>query len=457
MVRPDPEKTLENRGLADPRENHLHRAKSAINGAKSTIGGASRNLDHPLQNGASGAEDVMAKTTLCSLFAVAMVSATLVACGDAGNGGATFGPGRGYGASGDSSGGDNGSGSADNSGGGGGFGGGSGGGSSGDTSNNNTGVDPSAACATSTLGATAAPLHLVILFDRSGSMCEYDQFGDADCNNKNSKWQQATGAVKTFVSSPDARGIKASLLMFPFADNSNQICTASKYQPLVNDITLPDSTQISGALDSHVAVSGMTPTKDALSGTAQFAQALALANPHDKIAIIVATDGYPEGCSDNQDIGPACNVAQGIASTIPTYVIGVGDLSQYLDQLAAAGGTQKSFTASTSSPSMVGSQLTTALNTIRGASMACNFNIPAAPMGQTLDYTKVNVQVTLKGTPGTIKQSQDCSDSTGWKYDDANNPTQVLLCNNECDSVKSDAYSSVNLILGCATQKASVN
>jgi hypothetical protein len=399
----------------------------------------------------------MAKTALCSLVAVAMVSATLIACGDAGNSGATFGPGAGYGSSGNNGGGSSsGSGnSGNNNGGGGGFGG--GGGSGGDTSNNNTGVDPSAACATSTLSATAAPLHLVILFDRSGSMCEYDQFGDADCNNKNSKWKQATGAVKTFVSSPDARGIKASLLMFPFADNSNQICTASKYQPLVNDISLPDSTQIAGALDAHVATTGMTPTKDALSGTATFAQSIALGNPGDKVAIIVATDGYPEGCSDNQDIGPACNVAQGIASTIPTYVIGVGDLSQYLDQLAAAGGTMKSFTASTSSPSQVGSQLTTALNTIRGASMACNFNIPAAPMGQTLDYTKVNVQVTLKGTPGTIKQSQDCSDPTGWKYDDANHPTQVELCNNECDSVKGDAYSSVNLILGCATQKAGVN
>jgi hypothetical protein len=401
----------------------------------------------------------MKKTTLFSMVSIALMSASVIACGDAGNSGATFGPGPGYGPS--NGGSNNSSGGSDNTGdnGSGGSIGGNGGSNGGGTTNNNTGVDPNAACATSTLGATAAPLHLVILFDRSGSMCEYaGDGGPRDCSNANSKWQQATKAVKTFVSSPDSRGIKASLVMFPFNDNSSQMCQSSKYSTaLVDDIALPDSTQIGAALDAHESNGGQTPTKDALTGTVAFAQTVQAANPKDKVAIVVATDGYPQGCSDDSNIQPACNVAKGVATTIPTYVIGVGDLASQLDQLAAAGGTTKSFTASTSTPSMVGSQLTAAFNTIRGASMSCNFNIPAAPAGQTLDYTKVNVQVTLKGTPGTIKQSQDCSDATGWKYDDANNPTQIMLCNSECDSVKGDAYSSVSLILGCATQKAGVN
>jgi hypothetical protein len=401
----------------------------------------------------------MAKKTLFGVVAVAMMSACVIACGDAGNGGgATFGPG--YGPTNSGGGSENGGNTnSGNGGNGGGSLGGSGGSSGGGTTNNNTGVDPNAACATSTLGATAAPLHLVILFDRSGSMCEYaGDGGPRDCTNTNSKWKQATNAVKTFVSSPDSRGIKASLIMFPFADNSSQMCQSSKYSTaLVNDISLPDSTQIGAALDAHVSNGGQTPTKDALTGTIEFAQTVQAANPKDKVAIVIATDGYPQGCTDDSNITPSCNAAKGVASTIPTYVIGVGDLASQLDQLAAAGGTTKSFTASTSTPSMVGSQLTAAFNTIRGASMSCNFNIPAAPMGMTLDYTKVNVQVTLKGTPGTIKQSQDCSDPAGWKYDNATNPTLIELCSMECDSVKADAYSSVNLILGCATQVSTVN
>jgi hypothetical protein len=330
-----------------------------------------------------------------------------------------------------------------------------GGGNTGGGNSGGTGVDPTSACATSTLGATAAPLHMVILFDRSGSMCEFDANLDRDCTNKNSKWIQATDAIKTFVSSPDARGIKASLVMFPFADNSNQMCTSSKYSTaLVNDITLPDSTQIGPMLDSHVSNSGQTPTKDALTGAIALAQTIQTANPKDKVAIVLATDGIPQGCSDANNPTPAANAAKAVASTIPTYVIGVGDQLSSLDAIAAAGGTTKAFTASTSTPSQTGAALSAAFATIRGATMSCNFNIPAAPAGQTLDYAKVNVQVTTKGTPGTIPHSQDCTDPTGWKYDNEAAPTQIELCSSACTGVKADAYSSVNLILGCTTQQS---
>lgn len=35
------------------------------------------------------------------------------------------------------------------------------------------------------------------------------------CTNTNSKWQQATNAMKSFIGSPDSRGIKASMIVFP--------------------------------------------------------------------------------------------------------------------------------------------------------------------------------------------------------------------------------------------------
>lgn len=318
-----------------------------------------------------------------------------------------------------------------------------------------------AQCAQATLSAQAEPLHLVFIVDRSGSMCEYDNFGNADCNNKNSKWVQATGALKNFIGSPDSRGIKASMIMFPDKDptsNNDLRCTVGNYtKAIAPEVTLPDTTTLGPAMDKHVAANGNTPTASALTGAVQYAQSLATANPNDKIVLVIATDGIPMGCSDQGSINGAAKVVSPIAADMPTYVIGVGDATGDLDTLAKAGGTTKSFSASNATPSATGKALSDALTAIRTASVSCNFAIPAAPSGQTIDYTKVNVQVTTKGTPSTIKQSQDCSDPSGWKYDDVNKPTKIELCTMSCGTIKADAYSSVGVVLGCATEKAGVN
>ena len=42
---------------------------------------------------------------------------------------------------------------------------------------------------------------------------------------------------------------------------------------------------------------------------------------------------------------------------------------------------------------------------------------------------------------------------TGWYYDDPAAPTQILLCGSECTTVKADAMATINVVLGCATQK----
>ncbi len=128
-----------------------------------------------------------------------------------------------------------------------------------------------------------------------------------------------------------------------------------------------------------------------------------------------------------------------------------------MNTLASSGGTAKAFTASNSTPSQTGEQLSDALPAIRTATVSCSFDIPAAPTGQTLDYTKVNVQVTSKGTPATAAYSADCKDPTGWRYDNPTAPKQIELCDTQCSAVKADAYSSVNLVLGCATQTSTVN
>lgn len=389
------------------------------------------------------------RKAFCSILAVVVVGASVIACGggDSSSSDGTFGP-AGYPASGNSGNGDNGSGN------GGSFGG-SGGGAS-DGGGGNQGVN--AMCATSTVGATAAPLHLVFVLDRSGSMCEYTpNTNPRDCTNTNSKWQQATSAMKSFIGSPDSRGIKASMIVFPYVDSGQ--CDANKYTtPITAEVTLPDTTTIAPAIDKHVAVGGQTPTMNALDGAVKYANSIITATGgKEKVAIVIATDGVPQGCSDQGSINGAANVVKAVAGTIPTYVIGVGGQTGDLDTLAKSGGTTKAFTASNATPSQTGKQLADALTAIRTATVSCNFDIPAAPSGQTLDYTKVNVQVTSKGTPATAPYSANCKDPSGWRYDDPKAPKQIELCDTQCGAVKADAYSTVSVVLGCATQTSTVN
>lgn len=394
-------------------------------------------------------EDGNMKANLFGILALAVVGSSIIACGgtDSGSDG-TFGPGYAQQSATSGNGNNNGgqSGSLGNS-----------GGSSGSTG----GGGSTAQCAQATLSAQAEPLHIVFVVDRSGSMCEYDNFGDADCKNKNSKWVQATGALKNFVGSPDSRGIKASMIFFPDKDptsNSDMRCTVSNYtKPIAPEVTLPDTATLPAAIDKHEAYAGNTPTASALTGAVQYAKSLAAATPNEKYVMVVATDGIPMGCSDQGSISGAAKAVSGVASDIPTYVIGVGDAVSDLDNLAKAGGTTKSFSASNSTPSQTGKLLADALTAIRTASVSCDFAIPAPPAGQTIDFNKVNVEVTTKGTPSTIKYSQDCSDLGGWKYDDANKPTKIELCDTSCGTIKADAYSSVGVVLGCATEKAGVN
>src|SRR5207244_1007167 len=70
----------------------------------------------------------------------------------------------------------------------------------------------------------------------------------------------------------------------------------------------------------------------------------------------------------------------------------------------------------------------------------CQWKLPAPPPGQVFDKTKVNVQLT-DGTVtthfGAVTSSAQCpTNGNGWYYDDATTPTEILLCPNTCDMVK---------------------
>ena len=299
-----------------------------------------------------------------------------------------------------------------------------------------------AACATQSAVAEARPVYLVFMFDKSGSMKD------------NSKWPSAKAASRAFFESADSKGISASLSFFP--DQQNYSCDVSAYSsPSVTMATLP-STTFGDQLDTKSPAGG-TPTYQAMQGAISYAQQIATGQGADgKVAIVLVTDGLPDAQCDNTSIPDVQSLAMGVAATIPTYVIGVGDALTNLDQIASGGGTKNALIVSTTNPSQIQADFTKAINQIKASALTCDYKIPAAPAGETFDRSKVNVQHTLTGAaPDTLAYNQACTGGTGWKYDDANNPTRILLCDGSCDGVKAKD-GKVDILFGCATQTGPV-
>jgi len=287
-------------------------------------------------------------------------------------------------------------------------------------------------CASASATPNPVPVDLVFMFDKSGSMDE------------NSKWTSCKSGLTSFFGDSKSQGLSASLQFFP---QSNE-CSVNAYAaPAVAMRALPDGTTFSNTMSTY-SPGGGTPTVPALSGAVAYAQSVAQSNPGDKVAIVLVTDGEPNDC--NSDVNGVANVAAGVASTIPTFVIGVGNTGN-LDAIAAAGGTGKATIVSTNNPQQTAQDFQTALNAIRGLTLACEYQIPAPPNGETFDESKVNVVYTpTNGGPQTLTYNQDCTGGTGWHYDDPKNPQKIELCTNTCNSVQM-ASGKIDIVFGCAT------
>lgn len=316
----------------------------------------------------------------------------------------------------------------------------------------NPGGNVNAECASVKAQADKLPLEMIVVLDKSGSMCEYTQNTDPrDCNNPASKWKVVTKALEGFFRSFESAEITVSLIAFP---NGNE-CAASTYQTPIERQKLPTGADALVAKMNGLAPNGTTPTTPAAEGAVNYAKTVdAALKGKGKTVIVFATDGLPQGCTNNT-IASAGNVVGAVSTTIKSYVIGVGNLLTPLNELAVKGGTSKAILVSTANTTQASADLTAALAAIRGASLACEYAMPAAPAGQTLDINKVNVQFTLQGgSPETLPYSADCSNPKGWRYDNAQTPTKISLCQNACDNVKSVAgtQAKLDVVLGCKTE-----
>jgi hypothetical protein len=296
-------------------------------------------------------------------------------------------------------------------------------------------------CASSLVQAHSLPLMLVFMFDRSGSMSDLEA---SDGGPKQSKWAACSAGLDAFFADPSSAGILASLQFFMLPDE----CNADAYAvPQVPMTPLPNATVFASAI-AATTPNGETPTVPALQGALKYAAQTEQGNPGAKVAVVLVTDGEPHGC--NSTIMEAADAASAAATSTPTYVVGIGKVKN-LDALAMAGGTGQAFIVSTSDPRQTAIDLANSLAKIRGSSLGCEYRIPAAPAGQTLDFNAVNLVFTPSGgAPETLAYDKDCV-GPGWRYADPQSPTKIEICPASCATIQGDLRASINLELGCAT------
>jgi len=333
-----------------------------------------------------------------------------------------------------------------------------GGGGGGGTFNNGPGGTSTAGgkCVGISTAAKAVPLNLVFMFDQSGSMGDYSDI-DGDHFNRAVRWDPVTAAMKSFFADPATAGISASLTYFPYVQSQQGSpgCGSTHYaSPEIGLTPLPNSTSFAQSLSSHNPGGG-TPTDGAAQGAMAQARAVAGAHPGQATAIVLVTDGDPQNCDDNDPQTVADDLAT-VAATIPTYVIGVGPDAHNLDIIAAGGSPDKQrkhIQVDTANGAQANQEFKAALDEIRGAALACDFQMPAAPAGQKLDITTVNVIYTPGGgAPQTLTYNKACTGGTGWHYDNADAPSRIIVCDNSCNSAKASKGGSIEVSIGCATQ-----
>jgi hypothetical protein len=346
------------------------------------------------------------------------------------------------------------------------------------------------------------PVRMFIVVDRSYSMVCHPPSYPASCISENGttckctgqRWAGATSALKAYFQNANTAGIGIAMDFFPLtagsgagdgcaggaalgSTTSSSACgvTACK-NPLVSlgyltAAASPTDTQeqllVTALTTSPVSppktTDSSTPSYPALKGALEWAKAEQLAKPNETFIVVFVTDGEPSTClvsGDSFGNTPRTNAAlvdlakdAYDSSGVRTYTLGMeGSSVTILDQIAAAGGTTKSFVVGGSNATDISTALTAALDAISGESASCTLPYTASddadPASAVVTYTSGTSTTTITKRSGLTA----CDSSGGWYYNNAANPTQVILCPSTCTTVQADSAASVKLDVPCAAE-----
>lgn len=298
-------------------------------------------------------------------------------------------------------------------------------------------IEAGPACASVSLGADHRPLDLFIMLDKSGSMTGIP-------------WQQAKTALNAFFASPPAANISAALNYFP-TDNGDY-CQEEFYRVFAVTLgVLPANAPMLAASLQITNPVGGTPLGAAIDGALFAAVGQKKAQPDHAVAMVIVTDGVPDGCTEDLTTTNSYVTAAHVEEGVPTYAIGIGTTpGVVLDAVAAAGGTSRSLTVSDPS------HLAEALGEAQNLAIGCEFVIPkTAPNGQMVEPELVNVTFAAgSNAPETLpgySSAAACGTAEGWYFDDPKSPATVRLCPSSCTLLNATKSPKVDLNFGCAT------
>jgi hypothetical protein len=315
-------------------------------------------------------------------------------------------------------------------------------------------ISPDAACAKDSKTAILVPVNMFLVFDKSGSMID------------GGKWAAAKNALKAFFADPKVAGLRVAIRFFPDTTCDAPECdidACEEPQVDIGKLTLasaPEDTQedlLLKAIDGAYPVGG-TPMWAALGGAEQAASVHLSHNPSHKAAVVLVTDGEPNGCETNIDEIAGLAAQAYKTFLVTTYVIGLdGANKEQLDKIAAAGETESAFFLTDGD---VEGALLKAFYAIQGRALACQFKLPDE---EAVDPTLVNVfyqpkDASEKELVGSVPGPEDCKGDKGdleaWYYDDPYDPKSILLCPASCERVAADPDGKLSVVFGCATEPA---
>jgi len=335
-----------------------------------------------------------------------------------------------------------------------------GGGNVANTNPDATPVGTDAACVESVESQTLAPANLIIMYDKSGSMGNVNEGGDPEA-----RWIPVKEAMVAFFTDPASASLDAALQFFPADGDLAAACDVTEYDHMIvamQSLAHPD--YFLEMLD-RTEPGGGTPTLPALQGAIQYATSIAEARPDHKTVVVLVTDGLPgfyiagefqPGCTNN-DVSHVAEVASAAYlgdPSIPTYVIGIGEALDNLNQIAAAGGTGEATIVPVDDPTQTREILLQALEVIRASSIPCELDLPPPPGGAlVLDASKVNVNLVSENDElEELGYDEGCADGSGWRYDNREAPTKIILCEDACAAAQGEIHGSVTIEVGCVTR-----
>jgi hypothetical protein len=330
-------------------------------------------------------------------------------------------------------------------------------------------IDPNSACVSDAREGEQVPVDLYFMVDKTGSMtCPTGRAGD-QCSspprnpvNGPTRWSEMSKALNAFVSAPENAGIGAGIGFFPRPGNDTTndpriTCQEPDYEkPDVEIGVLP---AVAAAISTSIMnqmPGGSTPTVPSITAALKYAAMHQASAAGRRTALVYATDGIPQGCTNNTVAGAAAAAKAALmTSMINTYVLGVGPQLNSLNEIATAGGTNMAYLVDTGGD--VTAQLAAALHAIKSMAITCDYKIPMSSAGP-IDPNQVNViakvgDMGMSTLIGQVNDKAGCDKAGGgWYYDTPGNPSLISLCPTTCNPLLATPNSHLQVLIGCATQ-----